>query len=148
MCTLSTRLYSSLWPFPFSQHELVSEKGLLQGWGSSDKTGSWEKHGKGQNANTTSWSNSCSKERSAEHFRCKLFGVTLGLLFATWTITLHLTCDLMNSTREIRKRSLSARCLCSLMLGFISSWRKKHKDLVCYSFGRRFQTGGTILQLS
>jgi len=134
MRTLSTRMDSSLRPFPFSQHELVSEEGFLQGWVSSDKTDSWEKHGKGQNANTTLWSNSWSKERHEEHFWCKLFGVTLGLLFATWTSTLHLTCDLMNSSREIRKKDLFLQDVYAVwMLDFISSWRKKYKDLVCYS---------------
>lgn len=106
MCTSSTQIWSSLGSFPFSQHELVSEEGLLQGWVSDDKPGSWKKHGKRQNANTTLRSKSRSK-RQVEHFQCKLFGVTLGLLFATWTSTLH--CDLMNSTREVRRRSTSAR---------------------------------------
>lgn len=33
----------------------------------------------------------------------KLFGVTLGLLLATWTLNFHLTYDLMNSTKKSEK---------------------------------------------
>lgn len=44
---------------------------------SSDNMGSCEKRRKRETTNTTQLSHSCFKERNAEHFWCKLFGVTL-----------------------------------------------------------------------
>lgn len=85
-----------------SQQKLVWEEVLLQDWVSGDNTGLRKKHRKRESTNTTQLSNSCFKKRKAEHHLVKT-GVTLGLLLATWTLTFHLTYDLMNSTEKSEK---------------------------------------------
>lgn len=59
--------------------------------------------------------------------------------------------DLMNATREIRKKDLFLQDVSMQtvwMLDFINYWKMKYKDLMCYCSGRQFKIEGKIFQFS